>query len=81
MKTFCLQKKIFHCYLNPERKVSEQAFKVHGYSDKFLSEQKKFSEIAEEFLNFIKGKKLVIHNAKFDISHLNNELTLANKKN
>ena len=80
IENFLPTKKIFHCYLNPERKVSEQAFKVHGYSDKFLSEQKKFSEIAEEFLNFIKGKKLVIHNAKFDISHLNNELTLANKK-
>ena len=69
-------KKIFHCYLNPERKVSEQAFKVHGYSDEFLSQQKKFSEIADEFLDFISEKKLIIHNAKFDISHLNNELSL-----
>jgi DNA polymerase-3 subunit epsilon len=66
----------FHCYLNPERKVSEKAFEVHGYSDDFLSKQKKFKEIAEEFLNFIDGKKLVIHNAEFDIAHLNHELKL-----
>ena len=58
----------FHCYLNPERKVSEKAFEVHGYSDDFLSKQKKFNEIVEEFLIFIEGKKLIIHNAEFDIS-------------
>jgi len=80
IENFIPTKKTFHCYLNPERKVSEQAFKVHGYSDDFLSSQKKFSDIAEEFLKFIEGKKLVIHNAKFDISHLNNELMLLNKK-
>ena len=73
-------KKKFHCYLNPERKVSEQAFKVHGYSDEFLSSQKKFSEICDEFLNFIENKKLIIHNAGFDLSHLNNELSLIGKK-
>ena len=73
-------KKKFHCYLNPERKVSPEAFKVHGYSDAFLSKMKKFSEIADEFLDFIDNKKLIIHNAKFDISHLNNELSLVNKK-
>ena len=66
----------FHYYLNPERKVSEEAFKVHGYQDSFLSKQKKFSEIAVEFLNFIEGKRLVIHNADFDLAHLNNELRL-----
>ena len=66
----------FHCYLNPERKVSHEAFKVHGYSDEFLSKQKKFSEIVDDFLKFIEGKRLVIHNAEFDISHLNNELFL-----
>ena len=70
----------FHCYLNPERKVSEQAFKIHGYSDEFLSKQKKFSQIAEEFLKFINGKRLIIHNAEFDISHINNELSLIGKK-
>tara|TARA_Y100000590_G_scaffold198969_1_gene225954 strand:- start:861 stop:1529 length:669 start_codon:yes stop_codon:yes gene_type:complete len=73
-------KKIFHSYINPERKVSEEAFKVHGYTDEFLSKQKKFSEIVDDFLEFIDGKKLVIHNAEFDISHLNNELMLLKKK-
>ena len=66
----------FHCYLNPERKVSEKAFEVHGYSDEFLSKQKKFNEIVDDFLKFIKNKRLIIHNAEFDISHLNNELIL-----
>ena len=66
----------FHTYLNPERKVSEKAFEVHGYSDEFLSKQKKFSEIVNDFLNFIEGKNLIIHNAEFDIAHLNNELSL-----
>ena len=64
----------FHCYLNPERKVSEKALEVHGYSDEFLSDKKKFREIVDDFLSFIKDKKLIIHNADFDISHLNNEL-------
>ena len=71
--------KVFHCYLNPERKVSEQAIKVHGHTDDFLSLQKKFKDIADEFLNFIKDKKLVIHNAIFDLGHLNNELSLIGK--
>tara|TARA_Y100000992_G_scaffold260188_1_gene195020 strand:+ start:2246 stop:2905 length:660 start_codon:yes stop_codon:yes gene_type:complete len=70
----------FHTYLNPERKVSEKAFDVHGYSDEFLSKQKKFSEIAEDFLNFIEGKNLIIHNAEFDIGHLNNELSIVGQK-
>ena len=70
----------FHCYLNPQRKVSEKALAVHGYSDEFLSKQKKFSEIGEEFLDFIKNKKLIIHNAEFDLAHLNNELNLFGKK-
>ena len=69
----------FHCYLNPERKVSEQAFKVHGYEDIFLSKQKKFNEVAEEFLEFIYNKRLIIHNSEFDLSHLNNELKLLGK--
>ena len=70
-------KKKFHCYLNPERKVSEQALKVHGYDDEFLSKQRKFSEISNEFLEFIKNRRLIIHNAEFDLSHLNNELKLS----
>jgi DNA polymerase-3 subunit epsilon len=70
----------FHCYLNPERKVSEKALEVHGYTDEFLSTHKKFSEIVDEFLGFIENKRLVIHNAEFDLSHLNNELALLGKK-
>ena len=79
LKDLIPTKNKFHCYLNPQRKVSEDAFKVHGYSDVFLSEQKKFSQIVDEFLKFIEGKKLIIHNAEFDISHLNNELNLLGK--
>ena len=69
----------FHCYLNPERKVSEKAFEVHGYSDDFLSKQKKFQNVVEEFLKFINGKKLIIHNAEFDLAHLNHELEILGK--
>ena len=69
----------FHCYLNPERKVSEKAFEVHGYSDSFLSDKMKFREIADDFLRFIKDKRLIIHNAEFDLSHLNNELKIIGK--
>ena len=70
----------FHCYLNPERKVSEKAFEVHGYSNEFLASKKKFKEVAVEFLNFIEGKRLIIHNADFDLSHLNNELEKIGKE-
>ena len=72
-------KKKFHCYLNPERKVSEKALEVHGYTDEFLSNKKKFIEIVDEFLSFIKDKRLIIHNAEFDLSHLNNELKILGK--
>ena len=71
--------KKFHCYLNPERKVSEKALQVHGYTDEFLSDKKKFKDIVDEFLEFIKDKKLIIHNAEFDLTHLNNELQLIGK--
>ena len=70
----------FHCYLNPERKVSEKAFEVHGYSDSFLSDKMKFKEVADDFLKFIKNKRLIIHNAEFDLSHLNNELKILGKE-
>ena len=70
----------FHCYLNPERKVSEKALEVHGYTDEFLATQKKFLEVVEQFLEFIKNKRLIIHNAEFDLSHLNNELAILGKK-
>ena len=72
--------KKFHCCLNPERKVSEKAFEIHGYSDEFLSKQKKFKEVKKEFLEFINGKTLIIHNAEFDITHLDNELSLCEEK-
>ena len=71
--------KNFHCYLNPQRKVSEDAMKVHGYTDEFLADKKKFKDVADDFLKFIENKKLIIHNAEFDISHLNNELKLIGK--
>ena len=74
-------KKIFHCYLNPERKVSEKALEVHGYNDEFLSTKKKFKEIVGEFQDFIKDKRLVIHNSEFDLGHLNHELKLIGMKN
>ena len=73
-------KNIFHTYLNPQRKVSEEAYKVHGYSDEFLSNKKSFEEISDDFLSFIKNKKIVIHNANFDLSFLNYELRLVKKK-
>ena len=70
----------FHCYLNPERKVSEKALEVHGYTDEFLSSKKKFKEVVQEFLDFISSKRLIIHNAEFDLSHLNNELKIIGKE-
>ena len=73
-------KNIFHCYLNPERKVSEKALEVHGYTDEFLSKQKKFKDVGEQFLEFIEDKRLIIHNAEFDLDHLNNELAIFGKK-
>ena len=71
----------FHCYLNPERKVSQKAFDIHGYTDEFLANQRKFKEVTDEFLKFIKDKRLIIHNAEFDLSHLNNELKIVGKEN
>ena len=71
---------IFHEYINPQRPVSEDAYKIHGYSNKFLSDKKIFSEIAEDFLNFIGDKTIIIHNAPFDLSFLNYELKIINKK-
>jgi DNA polymerase-3 subunit epsilon len=73
-------KKKFHCYLNPERKVSEKALEVHGYTDKFLASQKKFLDVVDEFLEFIENKRLIIHNADFDLNHLNNELAILGQK-
>ena len=72
--------RIFHTYINPQRSVSEDAYKVHGYSDEFLSSKKIFSEISKDFLIFIKDKKIIIHNAYFDLSFLNYELRLINRE-
>ena len=72
--------RIFHEYLNPQRPVSEDAYKIHGYSDKFLSDKKTFSEIAQNFINFLKNKKIIIHNAPFDLSFLNYEFRLINQE-
>tara|TARA_B100001121_G_scaffold84090_1_gene74368 strand:- start:1120 stop:1785 length:666 start_codon:yes stop_codon:yes gene_type:complete len=80
LKDLIPTKNKFHCYLNPERKVSEKALEVHGYTDEFLSTKKKFKEMVDEFLNFIKDKRLIIHNAEFDLSHLNNELKIIGKE-
>ena len=79
MENFIPTNNNFHCYLNPERKVSEKALETHGYTDKFLSDKKKFKEIVDDFLDFIKGKKLIIHNAEFDLAHLNHELQILGK--
>ncbi len=79
LENFVLTKNKFHCYLNPERKVSEKALEVHGYTDEFLSNKKKFKDVVDDFLNFIDGKKLIIHNAEFDLSHLNNELRIVGR--
>tara|TARA_B100001063_G_C16752788_1_gene551233 strand:+ start:1435 stop:2103 length:669 start_codon:yes stop_codon:yes gene_type:complete len=73
-------KKNFHCFLNPERKVSEKALEVHGYTDDFLSDKDKFKDIVDDFLLYIKDKRLVIHNAEFDLAHLNNELKILGKE-
>jgi DNA polymerase-3 subunit epsilon len=79
LDNFILTQNKFHCYLNPEKKVSKKALEVHGYTDEFLSDKKKFKEIADEFLDFIKDKRIIIHNAEFDLAHINNELILIGK--
>ena len=70
---------VFHRLINPERNIPEEAFKVHGFSEKFLSTKEKFDKIADDFLNFIDGKKIIIHNASFDLGFLNGELRSLNK--
>ena len=72
--------RVFHKLLNPQKKVSSEAFKVHGFSDEFLKGKEKFDEVVEDFLEFIKDKKLIIHNAPFDVGFLNTELRRVNKK-
>jgi len=79
-KSLITTKKIFHTLINPERKISEDAIKVHGYTDEILKDKKKFIDIADDFIQFIDGKKLIIHNAPIDVSFLNYELRKINKK-
>ena len=73
-------KKVFHKLINPKRNMPEEAFKIHGFSKEFLSNKETFDQIADEFLNFIRGKKIIIHNANFDLSFLNGELSEIKKK-
>ena len=72
--------KVFHKLINPERSVPSDAFKVHGFSEEFLKDKDIFEKVSEEFLNFIKGKKIIIHNASFDLSFLNGELEIIKKE-
>ena len=72
--------KVFHKFINPKRNMPEEAFKVHGFSDDFLSDKETFDQIADDFLNFIKEKKIIIHNASFDLSFLDGELGLIQKE-
>ena len=71
--------KVFHKFINPKRSIPEEAFNVHGFSESFLSDKETFNEIADEFLSFIKGKKIIIHNAQFDLGFMNGELNLIKK--
>ena len=73
-------KKIFHKTINPERDVPDEAYKVHGFSTKYLSDKPKFLEVVDEFILFIKDKDLIIHNAPFDIGFLNHELKMIKKE-
>ena len=66
--------KVFHKLINPRRNVPEEAYKVHGFSEDFLKNKETFDQVADEFLKFIKGKTIIIHNASFDLSFLNGEL-------
>ena len=72
--------KIFHKLINPQRSMPDEAFKVHGFSEEFLSKKETFKQIADEFLNFIKDKKIIIHNASFDLSFLDGELGFVQKE-
>ncbi len=66
--------RVFHKLINPQRSVPEEAFKIHGFSQQFLSDKETFDQVADEFLSFIKDKKIIIHNASFDLGFLNGEL-------
>ena len=72
--------KVFHRFINPKINMPEEAFKVHGFTTKFLSDKETFDKVADEFLNFVKGKKIIIHNASFDLGFLNGELSIIKKE-
>ena len=72
--------KVFHKFVNPKRNVPEEAFKVHGFSSDFLRDKDTFDKVADEFIQFVKGKKIIIHNAAFDLSFLNGELGAVKKE-
>ena len=72
--------KVFHKLINPKRSVPEEAFKIHGFSQEFLSDKETFNQVADEFLNFIRDKKIIIHNASFDLGFLDGELGLIKKE-
>jgi DNA polymerase-3 subunit epsilon len=72
--------KIFHKYINPKRNMPDQAFKIHGFSEEFLKDKETFDQIADDFLDFINNKKIIIHNASFDLGFLDGELGLIKKK-
>jgi len=71
---------IFHKLINPQRSMPDEAFKVHGFSQEFLSDKQTFKQIVDEFLSFIKNKKIIIHNASFDLSFLDGELASIQKE-
>ena len=72
--------KVFHKFINPKRDMPEEAYKVHGFSEEFLSDKETFAQVADDFLSFVKDKKIIIHNASFDLSFLNGELGLIQKE-
>ena len=72
--------KVFHKFINPRRSVPNEAFKVHGFSEDFLKDKEAFDQVADEFLSFIKDKKIIIHNASFDIGFLDGELGAIQKE-
>ena len=72
--------RVFHKFINPKRDVPDEAFKIHGFSQKFLGDKEPFDEVADEFLKFTENKKIIIHNAPFDLSFLNGELNLIKKR-
>jgi|TARA_B100001059_G_C17718237_1_gene519218 DNA polymerase III subunit epsilon len=72
--------KVFHKLINPKRDMPDEAYKVHGFSSDFLKDKETFDQVADEFLNFIKNKKIIIHNATFDLSFLDGELRSIQKE-